>query len=240
MPGSKCLIVNADDFGLSPGVNRGVIEAYERGIVTSASLMVRWPAAAEAAAYACTHPELSLGLHVDLAEWAFRGGAWTCLYEVVPVQDERAVAAEVERQLTTFRALTGRNPTHLDSHQHVHRDEPVRSVVAVGAGALGIPVRHGSAVVRYCGEFYGQYGRAVPYPEGISVANLVRILANLPCGYTELACHPGDGSALDSMYVRERAAELRALCDPQVRAAVNAEGIQLCSFHDLAGDQQPG
>lgn len=48
---SRFLIVNADDFGQSPGVNRGIIEAHEHGIVTSASLMVRWPAATEAAAY---------------------------------------------------------------------------------------------------------------------------------------------------------------------------------------------
>ena len=66
------LIVNADDFGQSPGVNRGVIAAHERGVVTSTSLMVRWPSAAAAAAYAREHPALSVGLHVDLGEWACR------------------------------------------------------------------------------------------------------------------------------------------------------------------------
>ena len=40
----RCLIVNADDFGQSTGVNQGIITAYEQGIVTSASLLVRWPA----------------------------------------------------------------------------------------------------------------------------------------------------------------------------------------------------
>ena len=76
MPAKRYLIVNADDFGLSAGVNRGVIEAHERGIVTSASLMVRPPAAAEAAADARAYPELSLGLHVDLGEWSYREGEW--------------------------------------------------------------------------------------------------------------------------------------------------------------------
>ena len=51
----RYLIVNADDFGLSPGVNRGVVQAHERGIVTSASLMVRQPAAGAAAACARAH-----------------------------------------------------------------------------------------------------------------------------------------------------------------------------------------
>ena len=68
----RFLIVNADDFGQSAGVNRGVAMAHEQGIVTSASLMVRWPAATGAAAFGRAHPGLSVGLHVDLGEWARR------------------------------------------------------------------------------------------------------------------------------------------------------------------------
>src|SRR4051794_690524 len=124
------VIVNADDFGQSHGANRGIIEAHERGIVTSASLMVRWPAAAEAAAYGRNHPCLSIGLHLDFGEWTCRDGAWELLYRVIDVSDATTVAAEVARQLETFRALVGRNPTHLDSHQHAHRQEPTRAIVA--------------------------------------------------------------------------------------------------------------
>ena len=49
MNANKKLIVNADDFGQSPGINKGIIKAREKGIVTSASLLVRYPAAVEAA-----------------------------------------------------------------------------------------------------------------------------------------------------------------------------------------------
>src|SRR3954454_12076531 len=96
-PGSttRSLIVNADDFGQSPGINRGVIAAHERGIVTSASLMVRWPSAGEAAAYARDHPELSVGLHVDFGEWAYRNETWVPVYQVVETDDGAAVADEV-------------------------------------------------------------------------------------------------------------------------------------------------
>jgi predicted glycoside hydrolase/deacetylase ChbG (UPF0249 family) len=69
MSAAKYLIVNADDFGQSPGINRGIIEAHEQGIVTSASLMTRWLAAGEAALYAKQFPKLSVGLHLDLGEW---------------------------------------------------------------------------------------------------------------------------------------------------------------------------
>jgi chitin disaccharide deacetylase len=227
----RYLIVNADDFGQSAGVNQGVITAHERGIVTSASLMVRWPAAREAAAYARQNPSLSVGLHLDLGELAFRDGAWVPVYEVVPADDADAVAAEVTRQLAAFRRLMGRPPTHLDSHQHVHRSEPARSVLARIARALGVPLRHFSPTVQYCGSFYGQTAGGLPFPEGISVDALLRALAFLRPGVTELGCHPGEEDNLETMYCRERAEEVRVLCDPRVRAVLAAEGIVLCSFH---------
>src|SRR5437867_1616393 len=73
----RLLIVNADDFGYSRGVNRGIVEAYERGIVTSASLMVNRVAAAEAAEYGRDHPELGVGLHVDLRRRRVRERLWS-------------------------------------------------------------------------------------------------------------------------------------------------------------------
>src|SRR5271155_4765952 len=100
MDSTRFLIVNADDFGLSEGVNQGIIEAHERGIVTSASLMVLKPFAAAAAAYGREHGRLSLGLHLDLGEWSHDGEAWLRRYQVVPLDDHAVVAAELERQLS--------------------------------------------------------------------------------------------------------------------------------------------
>ena len=232
MAAARYLIVNADDFGRSQGVNRGIIETFERGIVTSASLMVRWPAAAAAAAYGRGHPDLSVGLHVDLGEWAYRDETWEAVYEVVPLSDSRAVAEEVARQLAAFRHLLGRDPTHLDSHQHVHREEPVRSVLSALARQLMIPLRDCHPAVRYCGSFYGQTGNGIACPEAISVEGLLTIISALPSGVTELGCHPGERSDIDSMYRNERAEEVKTLCHPQIRAALAAERIELRSFRD--------
>jgi predicted glycoside hydrolase/deacetylase ChbG (UPF0249 family) len=229
------LIVNADDFGQSPGVNRGVSEAHERGIVTSASLMVRWPAAAAAAAYARDHPALSVGLHVDLGEWAWRDGEWVCLYDVASTDDGAAVTAEAARQLAAFRRLTGRDPSHLDSHQHVHQHEPVRSALVALARGLGVPLRHCTPGIHYCGSFYGQTALGEPFPEGIQVGGLIDILGTLPEGLTELACHPGLMADVDSMYCAERAEEVQTLCDSRVRVALGTRGIALCSFREAAG-----
>src|ERR1051325_5406080 len=136
---TKYLIVNADDFGQSQGVNRGIIEAYEKGIVTSASLMVRWPAVEEAVAYSQKRNDISLGLHLDLGEWIYREDNWEPLYEVVPRDDAAMVADELRRQVSSFQRMTGKSPTHLDSHQHVHMEEPARSIVRQIAEELGVP-----------------------------------------------------------------------------------------------------
>jgi predicted glycoside hydrolase/deacetylase ChbG (UPF0249 family) len=230
----RILVVNADDFGLCPGVNRGIIAAHERGIVTSTSLMVRWPAAAAAAAYARSHSSLGVGLHLDLGEWIFRDGEWVQLYEVVPVGDAQALATEVDHQLAEFRRLLGREPTHLDSHQHLHRDEPLKSIAQELAGRLSVPLRHFTQGVGYCGDFYGQTAEGEPLPGNITADSLIGYLERLPRGVNELACHPGEETDdLSTMYRAERPVEVKSLCDPRVREAIDRMEIRLCSFEDV-------
>ena len=235
----RYLIVNADDFGLSDSVNRGILEAVEQGIVTSASLMVRQPAAAAAASSARNHPKLSVGLHLDLGEWVCRGGDWVQLYEVVPSQNSAAVREEVQRQLGEFERLIKRPPSHLDSHQHVHRREPVRSILLEAARELSVPVRECAAHIQYCGDFYGQDGEGLPFPEGITVRNLKQTLCSLSEGITELGCHPGYTDDLDSVYAGERIQEVRTLCAPELRSFLAALHVKLCSFHDLPMQNSP-
>ena len=230
---ARRLIVNADDFGQTNSINQGIAHAVEHGIVTSASLMVRFPGAVEAAAIAGRLTRLSVGLHVDLGEWTCRSGEWSLRYSVVPESDADAVAAEIMRQLSMFRQLLGREPTHLDSHQHVHRSEPSRSIVMELGCSLGIPVRHFGSV-EHCGAFYGQTNEGYPYPEGLTVDHLVDLISDLPVGVTEISCHPGLQPDVDSMYCAERVQELNALCDPRVRECLVTSGIEICSFHDLS------
>jgi predicted glycoside hydrolase/deacetylase ChbG (UPF0249 family) len=218
------LIVNADDFGRSAGTNDGIIRAHEDGIVTSASLMVRWPAAGAAAAYAARHVSLSVGLHVDLTEWTYRDQQWVLVYENTPAD------GEIEAQLARFRELLGRNPTHLDSHQHVHREEPIASLLAAHAQRLGIPLRERSGIT-YCGNFYGQSGKGYLCPEAIEVEALVAVIEDLPDGLTELGCHPGLDAELDSSYRIERLKEVETLCDARVREALTRSRVTLRGFH---------
>jgi predicted glycoside hydrolase/deacetylase ChbG (UPF0249 family) len=231
------LVVNADDFGLSPGVNAGIVHAHEHGIVTSASLMVRQPAAETAAAYARARPALGLGLHVDLGEWAFRDGQWRAFYERVPPHDATAVEAEVHRQLERFRTLLGRDPDHFDSHQHVHRREPAGSVLDALARRLGLPLR-GAGQIAFRGDFYGQTDDGESLPNQISIDALLALFDRLPPGATEMACHPGfvddDDPLGGTVYRSARNAEVAVLCDARVRAGVAARGIALMTYAQAA------
>lgn len=224
----RFLIVNADDLGLSDAVNDGIFAAHEGGIVTSASLMVRQGAAPAAAERAGGHPDLAVGLHIDLGEWNYEAGEWTLAYSHCDSNDRDAVEVECRAQLERFRALLGRDPTHLDSHQHVHESEPVKDVAEVLAAELGLPLRN--RAIRYEGGFYGQSGKGEPFPEGITVSALANLIRSLPPGWSEIGCHPAAGPVPTSSYDAERQIELETLRDPQVKNLLNVMDVQLCSF----------
>jgi predicted glycoside hydrolase/deacetylase ChbG (UPF0249 family) len=240
------LIVNADDLGLSEPVDRGIMQAYDDGIVTSASLLVHHPHAVEAAAWCRARPDLDVGLHIDLGEWRFGDGEWVSIYEVVDRYAPFAVHTEVRLQLRRFHELLGVGPSHIDSHQHVHRTEPARSVVRQLGEELGVPVRGEEPSVRYSGAFYGQTETGATYPKAITVEALLEVIASLPPGVTELGCHPGyrhtdPTSRPDTMYLDERALELDVLCDDRVSEAIHAERITLLSFRQLhSSGEAPG
>jgi predicted glycoside hydrolase/deacetylase ChbG (UPF0249 family) len=228
----RYVIVNADDFGYSEGVNRGILDAHDKGIVTSASMMVERPAAVEAAERAQDRPRLGLGLHVEVGlwrvSWLLRRGSARSAAAV-----QLRAADDLRRQLDRFRLLVGREPSHLDSHQHRHLAELVRPVFEEVAAELGVPLRRVDRRVRFCGEFYGHDGRGRPDHEAITVDALVQLIENVEEGVTELGCHPGYAAGLDDWYRIEREHEVQALCDPLVRRVVEREGIRLCSYAEI-------
>ncbi len=222
--GRKYLIVNADDFGVSSGVNRGILECHTRGVVTSASLMVNRPGAQEAVAMSRDHPQLAVGLH------------WDCGGEGVPeidLDDVAAVREEFERQLEKFQRLMGCQPTHLDSESHSHRKEHLMPLFREWVAPIGVPLRH-SGEVRFVGSFYAQWYYLVTNLKYVSVPFLEKLLREeVPDGWTEFSCHPGYPSPEhESDYLMEREAEVRTLTHPQVRAAIEQLGINLVSYRD--------
>jgi predicted glycoside hydrolase/deacetylase ChbG (UPF0249 family) len=221
---TRRVIFNADDFGLTEGVSRGIVECHEQGVVTSTSLMVHRPGAAAAAALARRHPQLAVGLHFDV------GGEREHAFDK---DDPESVRAELERQLEAFRSLIGTEPTHLDSHWHVHTRPHLEPVFRAAAEALDVPLRAVGAV-SFVGGFYAQWEYGVTELEHVGVAALEAILRDETRGpWTEVACHPGfvDGG-LDSVYASEREVEMRTLTSPRIREALAAAGLELASFRE--------
>ena len=220
--GVKYLIVNADDFGASFGINRGIVEAHVHGIVTSASVMVDMPASEDAAALAGDFPALSLGLHVDVSHGD-------------PRQLGSAISAELDRQTARFQALLGRLPSHVDSHLDLHDDPRLGLLPEFLALSrrLGVPLRR-HAEIRHIRRFYGQWD-GVTHLEQISVESLVGIVREEAAdGVSELTCHPGYvNDDFRSSYHVERETEVRTLCDPRTATGLADFGIRLTNFGDL-------
>lgn len=222
---ARLLIVNADDLGLSAGVNEGILEAHERGVVTSASLMVGASAAAAGAALAREHPVLSVGLHFVEPEGADLDN---------PAEAARAFAEQLER----FRELVGADPTHVDSHHHVHETERRMATFSELVAGLGVPLRRDGRVA-YIGAFYAQWEPGVTELRYVSREFLLEVARSEALdGFTELGCHParvtGDFS---SSYLREREVELRTLTEPGLKDELEAIGLRLVSYRDWAQAQ---
>ncbi len=229
---TRTVVVNADDFGASEGVNLGIVHAHVHGIVTSTSLMVTGRAREHAADLAREHPELGVGLHWDLEEENLSDG--------VALEDAGAVRRELTRQLDAFHQLIGRPPSHVDSHHHVHRRDEVAPIAHDLVAALGVPLRQ-EGPVRYIGNFYGQWEWQVTDLEHIRPEFLIWILRNeVDEGWTEIGCHPGFVTDdFTSVYLAEREVEVATLTDPRVGAEIRALGIRLASYADLRPPEAP-
>jgi hopanoid biosynthesis associated protein HpnK len=150
----RALIVNGDDFGLTSGVNAGILVAHERGILTSASMFANAPATEEALQIARRTGTLAVGCHLTLVDGApvlphsqvpslapnglFRSTWWAFISAVMA---RRIALADIERELTAQidrMTSAGVRPTHLDSHKHVHAYPPVFEIVTRLARRFGI------------------------------------------------------------------------------------------------------
>lgn len=219
---ARQLVVNADDFGYSPGLNRGILECHTRGVVTSASLMVTGHAVPEALELSREHPALSIGLHWDVFGEDERE---------FDLEDKGAARDELQRQLDEFHRLLGRLPSHVDSHRHAHREPQLMPIFEELVQPLGIPLR-GDGRVRFIGGFYAQWEWQVTALEYVSVRFLQQLLhEEVGEGWSEISCHPGYVTPdARSVYSAEREAEIRTLTDARVRETIDALGIQLLSY----------
>ena len=149
------LIINADDFGFTPAVTAGILEAYHAGAVTSTSMMVHCPGWDDGVRQSRAAPSLGIGLHLNLLVGApltaaaslmdRAAGTYAALREIVMRGltlrlDAAEIEAECEAQLQALRDA-GIAPTHIDSHRHTHALPVMRRAVARVASRRGLPLR---------------------------------------------------------------------------------------------------
>lgn len=234
----KRLIVNADDFGITRSVNRGIIHGFKNGIITSASLMVKRPYAQEAAKLAKENPGLGMGLHFELTA---DKKTIKLVRKIMNVND----IYEIEKEITTvflirdgekefyeqiklFKKLMERLPDHIDGHYHVHLFKNFRPFILDFSKKHKIPLRILSGV-----SFIEKFSDTA---ETATVENLTRILKNLPEGISELLTHPGyvrDDLRQINSRVDERGVELKTLTSPKIKKVIKEEGIELISWRDV-------
>ncbi len=232
----KLLIVNADDFGFTRGVNEGIVEAHRRGIVTATTLMTHGQAFDHAVELARTTPTLDVGVHLVL--WP--DGP---LPQRLPSFLRRAAAmsaTQIEQEFTSQMEkvlAAGLEPSHLDTHKHTHLlPRVMRAVVAVARRFAIAWVRRPlrAAAVRRHGLRTADHFLGLRLTGRLTRRSLARALRSLRPGLTELMCHPGhydrELEAAPTRLKRQREEELEALTDPEIRAVVEAHGIELTSF----------
>jgi len=245
----KRLIVNADDFGRSTGVNLGIVRAQREGIVTSTTVLATAAIDAEQLA-ALRDSGLGVGIHVNLTLGRPLSGGRSLVdsngrfvrdaNHAAARADARDVEREVNAQIEKFAYLMRREPTHLDTHHHVGLLAPVTGVVLDAARRLGVAVRSQNetararaltAGLRTPDHFFGESG-----PEAYwSLARTLAHLRALPSGVSEFMAHPGwcDDALSYSRYGRQRETEMIGLGTSAARAAASSLGITLCHFGEL-------
>lgn len=259
-PDARVLIINADDFGMSPSINQAVLQSVEDGIAGSCSLMPPCPGAGEALVLLRSHPHIPFGVHLTLV-CDFPAHRWPpvtatekvpslldrtgCLFTPITKAQLLAQArlADVERELRSQLELvmaSGLTPTHLD--WHALADGGRDDIFLLG---LALAEEYGLAA-----RVWLEPGRRIARARGLPVvdhefldsfsldiatksARYRQLLHELPAGLSEWAVHPGLADAPSRAIDdgwRVRHSDLEFLISSQARETVDQEGIVMIDY----------
>ena len=248
------IIFNADDFGYCKGVNFGIIEACQNGLVSSASMMACMPGFEHAAELSKQNPELKIGVHLTLSAGRSAGGVYKTITNdqglFLPLREleKRAVNCEIdmsevevefEAQIQKIIA-EGLKPDHFDSHHHTHNLPGIVDIFLRLAKKYTAGVRFYDkalltgeyADVKTTSDFDSTF-----YGEKTAEDDLKELVGRHNGDSLEVMCHPAylDHVLLEtSSYNLNRVFELRTLTSPAIKAFLLEQGHELCSFSCIA------
>ncbi|MGX7777088.1 carbohydrate deacetylase [Streptococcus pluranimalium] len=256
----KQVIINADDFGYSPAVNAGIVKAYQDGILTSTTLMANMPGCLEAVELAKKNPGLGVGVHMVLTcgqamtkgKTISQNGHFYSLkdYQEYRSQiDDEEIFEEWCHQID-YLLEKGLQPTHIDSHHHLHTFPENLVITKRIAQKYQLPMRNAYDLEKNVSLPY-QIGATgfldlSNYPnirdlshsfEELKPECLDEIRAVLDLvkdnAITELMVHPAYVDEIlyfNSSFNVQRIKEVSLLCDKHVAAVFNDYQIQLCHY----------
>lgn len=232
------VVFNADDLGLSVGVNKGIIEGYEKGVVNSSSLMTTTIHFEDTVSLITKHNLPNIGLHFNLTE----GEPLLKNHKTIVDKENQLlrdihfannvdvaeVYAELEAQyLKAVNAGVAIN--HIDSHHHIHMTANLRAVFAAFSKEYKLPLRKINNTTRHplkTFKFYKDTSGAKYltskisldfYGEGVTENNLIHILEQHKGADLEIMCHPGYIDAENGIYNKEREMELQILTSEKIK-----------------------
>lgn len=246
------LIINADDLGLTPGCNAGIIRAMTEGIVTDTTLMINTRYTEEAVTKLKNQGISRVGLHLNLtfgeplipadevpslvdANGRFNRKIEKAAPMMSPVEVKRELSAQVEKFLATGLGLT-----HLDGHHHAHTYPEIIDIAISLAQQMGVPLRQTSEAVRQkivgAGLVTTDDISLDFYEQGVKPDTLKEIILNHPQGTLEIMCHPAEPEQLIyeiSSYNSWREKELAILTSPEMINFIKQNGVRLVGFDAL-------
>ena len=244
------LIINADDFGYSSGINLGIIRAHERGVLSSTTMMANMPGFDEGVELAKSHPDLGIGVHLTLTcgeplledvlsiteDGNFRKLGF---YEKDFLIDSTELYREWDAQIQKI-LQSGIKPTHLDSHHHVNCLPQVKEVFIELARKYELPVRNNFDVpadIKTVKRFFVDFddlGQTKEIWKALTIDNLIQDCKTY--GTVEAMCHPGylDYILLQSSSLAEKRVYIcNELQQPEYKELFAKNDIQLGTYQDI-------
>ncbi|MDP2966002.1 MAG: ChbG/HpnK family deacetylase [Pelolinea sp.] len=251
----RYLIIQADDFGMTRGINRGVIDAFQAGAITNTSLLITMPYIDDAVILAKKNPQLPIGLYLSLTHGhpvlpatevptlVDQNGKFVRNHEkVLPSAKPDEIVRELSAQLDKFLRL-GIGLSHIETHHGINNYPIVRETVLKIAQEHSVPFRFltsldvkeeatrmGIPVSDWFNSLYPV--NKIPVTTNI----IVNIIKSLKPGITELGCQVGyvdEDLASMTSYVEGRRMELDSLQDKSIKDVLFSENVILMSFYDL-------
>lgn len=234
----KRLIVNADDFGMTSGVSRAIVEAHQKGIVTSTTILANCDdkVLEEAVELSKQNPNLGIGAHLvltmrapilkDQPDLIDNMGNFRFNYDDMDEIDPELVYLEWKAQLD--RLSQHFKLTHIDSHHHVHMHKTLQPIARRLSKEYKLPLRSEKDNFPFGIKVALDF-----YKENATIDYLKNVMSEEK-GLLEIMVHPGyaDDTFLQeiSSYSNERQNELDILCSDEIKEFIELEDIELVNY----------